>query len=154
MYVQTNTPLNRDAVVEYRQFQRQANRGLTRDNLSRFAVDQAGRQFCVDLIVGFLSNITHYLSSAQYGLTSWQPRQVINAADTMWSECITIGAGHAAQLARDLEENAEAGRPRECRRDFALLRGELIFVWQDLQLRLEALRLDLTEQPATFKQAR
>ena len=151
MYPQTTTPLNREAILDHRQFQRRPNTGLTRDNISQFAVDQKGRKFCIDLIVGFLSNITHYLSSAQYALDTWQPRQVLNAADTIWSECTTIGAERAAELARSLEDNAEEGRPRECRRDFARLRSELIFVWQDLQIRLEALRMDMAEDSKALK---
>ena len=153
MYAQTNTALRHEAVLDPKQFKRGPGTGLTRDNISEFAVDDKGRQFCINLIVGFLSNITHYLSSAQYGLDRWQPRQVMNAADTMWSECITVGAERAAELARSLEEHTDASQPREARRAFAQLRSELIFVWEDLQVRLEALRLDMAQSIERQKQA-
>ena len=153
MYAQTNTALKNEVILDPRQFTRGPETGLTRDNISEFAVDAQGRQFCINLIVGFLSNITHYLSSAQYGLDSWQPRQVLNAADTIWSECITVGAERAAELARSLEEHADANRPRESRRTFAKLRSELIFVWEDLQGRLEALRLDVAQDTERQREA-
>lgn len=145
MYAQTNTAMRGKVVLDPQQFVRDPGTGLTRDNISEFAVDAQGRQFCIQLIIGFLSNITHYLSSAQYGLDSWQPRQVLNAADTMWSECMTVGAERAAEIARSLEEHTEANRPREARQAFAKLRSELTFVWEDLQGRLEALRLDMAQ---------
>ena len=145
MYTQCSAVIEPEVVLNPSHFKRGPGAGLTRDNLSEFAVHQQGRHFCVRLIIGFLSNITHYLSSAQCALDSWQPQQVRNAADTMWSECITVGAERAAQLARSLQEHVEASRPRQARRVYAQLRDELIFVWEDLQNRLEALRLDIAK---------
>lgn len=147
MHTQENAYVSREAIVEYRQFHRLADTGLTADRFSEVAADQRGRRFCIDLIVEFLSKITHDLSRAQYGLDSWQPGQVRNASDTMYRQCASIGAERAAGFALELYENAEAGHPRESRKSFKALRSELIFVWQDLQGRLEALRADLGQYP-------
>ena len=152
MYAQANIVENREPILNHRHFDRRTGTGLSSDNLSLFAVNPKGRQFCIDLIIGFLTNITHYLSSAQYALDTWQPQQVINAADTMWSECITIGGDRAAQLAQELIEHVDAGRPRQARRAFTELRTELIFVWEDLQMRLSALRLDAAQDLEDLKQ--
>ena len=149
MFAQFNSNPEKAVVLNPSQFTRAPDTGLTRDTFSEFALNQQGRHYCVNLIVGFLSNITHYLSSAQYALECWQPKQVLNAADTMWSECITVGGERAADLARALQEHAEAGRPREAREAFAQLRAELVFVWEDLQLRLEALRSDIDHHMST-----
>ncbi len=153
MCAQTTPASDHRATLDPRHFHRASRTGLTRDNLSEFAVNAQGRQYCINLIIGFLSNITHYLSSAQYGLETWQPRQVMNAADTIWSECITVGAERAAELARSLEDHTDAGHPREARQTFALLRSELIFVWEDLQVRLEALHLDVAKDSEALQRA-
>ena len=153
MYTQATISQNHESILDHRHFDRRPGTGLTRDNLSEFAVDQNGRKFCVDLIIGFLTNITHYLSSAQYALEYWQPQQVANAADTIWSECVTLGGDRAADWAHELLENVDAGRPRQARHAFTKLRTELIFVWEDLQDRLEALRLDMAKNEEVLKDA-
>ena len=132
-------------MLETKFFQRHPAAGVTCDRLSEFSIDKQGREFCINLIIDFLSGITSYISAAHYGLDPWQPRQVSNAADTIWSDCVSIGAQRAAALAKELEQNAETGRPREARKNYRELRRELIFVWEDLQHLLNELRLEANE---------
>ena len=143
MLAQENTYATQEAILDYDQFNRLPGAGLTEDSFSHSAIDQEGRQACIELIIGFLSNITHDLSRAQCGLDSWQPTQVGNAADTISHRCLTVGAKRAAELSRELKRSAEANHPRESRKTYKALRTELIFVWQDLQGRLRAIRLDM-----------
>lgn len=152
MHTQQNDYVSPEDIVEYSQFHRLPETGLTTDSFSQLAADQRGRRLCIDLIIEFLSNITHDLSRAQYGLDSWQPGQVLNAADTIYRQCASIGAERAAGFALELYQSAEAGHPRESRKNFKALRSELIFVWQDLQGRLEALRLDMQEHTSKHSQ--
>ena len=140
-------------MLETKFFQRHRGAGLTCDRLSEFSSDKQGREFCINLIIDFLSGITSYISAAHYGLEPWQPRQVSNAADTIWSDCVSIGAQRAAALAKELEQNAEAGRPREARKNYRELREELIFVWEDLQHLLKALRFEANQDSGHSEKA-
>lgn len=143
MHTHENTTVSRGAILDYDHFRRLPGGGLTEDRFSQVAVDEEGCRTCIDLIIGFLSNITHDLSRAQCGLDSWQPAQVDKAADTIYQQCVRVGANRAGGLAMELKQSAQAHHPRECRKIYKTLRSELIFVWQDLQGRLQAIRLDL-----------
>ena len=153
MHTHENTSVSRGAILDHNHFHRLPGAGLTEDRFSQAAVDEEGCRTCIELIIGFLSNITHDLSRAQRGLDSWQPAQVSQAADTIYQECVRVGANQAARLAMELKQSAQAHHPRECRKTYKALRSELIFVWQDLQGRLQAIRLDLAVYSTHPRQA-
>ena len=116
-------------------------------------MDQEACLDAIERIIGFLSTISHDLSRALDGLNLWQPEEVLIAADAIHTECLDVGALHASRLALELRQVAAANYPRESRKTYQLLRTELIFVWQDLQGKLEVIRRNMKNHEKNFKQA-
>ena len=141
MNITRNIRRNPFCALDVESFERTPESGITADRLSEFGSDQNARTFCIELIVGFLSSITQHISTALEGLQPWQPILVKNSGDTIWSECVCLGAERAGELAKQMQEYAEQGRRGEARRKYGELRHELTFVWEDLQYTLERLRV-------------
>ena len=148
-----NNSVSRETIRHYPEFNRLPGRGLTEERFSRTAVDQEACLGSIERIIGFLSTISHDLSRALDGLNLWQPKEVLSAADAIYTECLDVGALHASRLALELRQVTAANHPRESRKTYQLLRTELIFVWQDLQSRLEVIRLNMKNNEENLKLA-